>query len=121
MQAGNYTIVPKAPGELARGQAATGARVATGNTLTRRAGGHELIAGAGLPAHAAPRRPRVIVDTREFMSPLPAVLYGRGIDVVPVTLEVRTHARHARMRKSRSRCARMPCMHSLLLLGATAR
>lgn len=87
VQAGNYTIVPKTHAELARGQAAIGGLVRSGNTLTRRAGGHELIAAGGGPAGAAVK-PRVIVDVREFMSSLPAVLYQRGMDVVPVTLEV---------------------------------
>lgn len=86
-QAGKLTIVPKAPSELARGLVATGAAARSGNALTRRAGGHELVAGrGGAAAGALPRR--VVVDIREFMSPLPAVLYSRGMDVVPVTLEV---------------------------------
>ncbi|EFN55307.1 hypothetical protein CHLNCDRAFT_134272 [Chlorella variabilis] len=55
------------------------------NALTRRAGGR------------APSRPdpkRVVVDVREFMSSLPAVLHqqasgaGWGLEVVPLTLEV---------------------------------
>ena len=32
---------------------------------------------------------RVVVDVREFMSHLPAVLHQQGFEVVPVTLEVR--------------------------------
>lgn len=87
LQAGNYTIVPKTPGELARGQAATGRAQRTGNALTRRAGGHELIA-TGSAAGSRGEVPRVVVDVREFMSSLPAVLHQRGIDIVPCTLEV---------------------------------
>ena len=34
-------------------------------------------------------RNRVVVDVREFMSALPAVLHGQGMEVVPVTLEAR--------------------------------
>jgi len=52
---------------------------ATGNALTRRAGGQ---------AAAAEVRRRVIVDIREFMSPLPAVLHQQGMHLVPLTLEV---------------------------------
>jgi hypothetical protein len=88
MQAGNYTIVPKTSAELARGQAATGRAQRVGNALTRRAGGHELIAAGDVPG-ANGVQPKVIVDIREFMSSLPAVLHQRGIDIVPVTLEVR--------------------------------
>eukprot|EP00892_Ulva_mutabilis_P008481 jgi/Ulvmu1/6004/UM026_0130.1 len=90
-ESGKLTIVPKAPNELARGLVATGAAARTGNALTRRAGGHELVAGRATAAAAtAGGGPptRVIVDIREFMSPLPAVLHARGMDVVPVTLEV---------------------------------
>lgn len=35
-----------------------------------------------------PARPRVVVDLREFMSPLPGVLHAQGFDVVPTTLTV---------------------------------
>lgn len=87
VQSGKLTIVPKTPGELARGRAAMGADPRSGNALTRRAGGHELIASRGAAGAAATPR-RVIVDVREFMSSLPAVLYSRGMEVVPVTLEV---------------------------------
>ena len=48
------------------------------NALTRRAGG------------ARPKRPpavRLVVDVREFMSPLPSVLHLQGLQIVPVTLE----------------------------------
>jgi len=38
----------------------------------------------------APRVPptRLVVDVREFMSSLPAVLYQQGLNLVPLTLEV---------------------------------
>jgi hypothetical protein len=38
----------------------------------------------------APRAPptRLVVDVREFMSSLPAVLYQQGLNLVPLTLEV---------------------------------
>jgi ERCC4-type nuclease len=85
-QAGNLTIVPKSAAELSRGQLAIGGSNLSGNALTRRAGGHALVATGPSPSRAAPR---VIVDVREFMSQLPAVLYGRGMEVVPLTLEVR--------------------------------
>lgn len=49
------------------------------NALTRRAGGK-------LGARSNPIR--VIVDVREFMSHLPAVLHMKGLELVPVTLEV---------------------------------
>ena len=32
---------------------------------------------------------RIVVDVREFMSHLPAVLHQQGFEIVPVTLEVR--------------------------------
>eukprot|EP00884_Botryococcus_braunii_P016193 jgi/Botrbrau1/3257/Bobra.174_1s0029.1 len=49
------------------------------NALTRRAGGR-------LSNRPLPRR--VVVDMREFMSALPAVLHQQGLLVTPVTLEV---------------------------------
>lgn len=52
---------------------------AAGNALTRRAGGR---------LGERPERIKVIVDVREFMSPLPAVLHAKGLQVVPLTLEV---------------------------------
>jgi DNA excision repair protein ERCC-4 len=52
---------------------------AAGNALTRRAGGR---------LGGRPERIKVIVDVREFMSPLPAVLHAKGLEVVPLTLEV---------------------------------
>jgi hypothetical protein len=83
-QSGQLSIVAKPAHELLRNQLLTsgGERPLTGNARTRRAGG----AAAILPA--APKR--VIVDVREFMSQLPAVLHARGLEVVPVTLEVRS-------------------------------
>ncbi|PSC75286.1 DNA repair endonuclease UVH1 [Micractinium conductrix] len=49
------------------------------NALTRRAGGR---------ASSRPVPKRVVVDVREFMSSLPAVLHQQGLEVVPLTLEV---------------------------------
>lgn len=49
------------------------------NTLTRRAGGR-------IGSKLLPRR--VVIDVREFRSSLPAVLYSKGMEVVPLTLEV---------------------------------
>ncbi|KAL4433054.1 hypothetical protein ABPG77_006481 [Micractinium sp. CCAP 211/92] len=51
---------------------------AAANALTRRSGGR---GGRPLPK-------RVVVDVREFMSSLPAVLHQQGLEVVPLTLEV---------------------------------
>lgn len=34
--------------------------------------------------------PRVIVDMREFRSELPSLLHRRGIDIDPVTIQVRS-------------------------------
>lgn len=50
-----------------------------GNALTRRAGGRLA---------PQPERVKIIVDVREFMSPLPAVLHAQGFTVIPLTLEV---------------------------------
>lgn len=33
--------------------------------------------------------PKIIVDMREFRSELPSVIHKRGIDIEPVTLQVR--------------------------------
>jgi DNA excision repair protein ERCC-4 len=52
------------------------------NDATRRAGGRALLLGAP----PAPRR--VVVDVREFASPLPGVLHAGGLEICPVTLEV---------------------------------
>ncbi|GAB4818898.1 hypothetical protein N2152v2_005944 [Parachlorella kessleri] len=49
------------------------------NALTRRAGGR--ITGKPVPK-------RIVVDVREFMSSLPAVLHQQGLELVPLTLEV---------------------------------
>ncbi len=49
------------------------------NALTRRAGGR---------MSNRPTPKRVVVDMREFMSSLPAVLHQQGMQVTPVTLEV---------------------------------
>ncbi|KAL6779933.1 XPF1 [Auxenochlorella protothecoides x Auxenochlorella symbiontica] len=57
--------------------------LAPGNAATRTAGGR-----ASTGAAARPARRRVVVDVREFMSPLPAVLHAAGCDLVPLTLEV---------------------------------
>ena len=35
-----------------------------------------------------PQPVRIVIDVREFMSHLPAVLHQQGFEVVPVTLEV---------------------------------
>uniref|UniRef100_A0A914XFT8 DNA repair endonuclease XPF n=1 Tax=Plectus sambesii TaxID=2011161 RepID=A0A914XFT8_9BILA len=51
---------------------------------TRRAGGRR----SNEEQQAEDTRPQVIVDVREFNSELPSVVYKRGIDIVPVTLEV---------------------------------
>jgi len=45
-----------------------------------------LLAGGRNAARDVPAR--VVVDVREFMSHLPAVLHQQGFEVVPVTLEV---------------------------------
>ena len=44
-------------------------------------------AGGRASRRAEPKR--LIVDMREFMSHLPAVLHQQGLEIVPVTLEVR--------------------------------
>ncbi|KAK2076493.1 hypothetical protein QBZ16_001019 [Prototheca wickerhamii] len=44
------------------------------------------VAGGRRPA--PPRRTRLVVDLREFMSPLPGVLHAAGCEIVPLTLEV---------------------------------
>ncbi|TVU48715.1 hypothetical protein EJB05_08360 [Eragrostis curvula] len=48
------------------------------NSITRKAGGRK----------APDKEMQVIVDMREFMSSLPNVLHQKGIQIVPVTLEV---------------------------------
>jgi hypothetical protein len=50
------------------------------------------VGGGGSAAAARRMKPiprRLIVDVREFMSTLPAVLHGQGFELVPITLEVR--------------------------------
>ncbi|GFH27489.1 DNA repair endonuclease UVH1, partial [Haematococcus lacustris] len=49
------------------------------NSITR-------VAGRGGAAKAQPRK--VVVDMREFMSSLPAVLHQQGFELVPLTIEV---------------------------------
>lgn len=76
-----FMLVPvTAAGEqLVQGQkTVTAADVGT-NARTRRAGGR-----ASKPAPC-----RVVVDVREFMSSLPAVLHQQGMQLVPMQLEVR--------------------------------
>lgn len=46
---------------------------------TRIAGGQRLVSG---------RRPRVVVDMREFRSSLPSFLHAAGMEVIPCTLQV---------------------------------
>lgn len=50
------------------------------NALTRQAGGRVQ--------HAVSDRVKIVVDVREFMSSLPAVLHAQGLELVPVTLEI---------------------------------
>lgn len=45
-------------------------------------------AAASLLSGGFARRPQVVVDTREFRAALPSVLHQRGIELLPVTLEV---------------------------------
>lgn len=42
----------------------------------------------GMIAPNLVEQPRVIVDMREFRSELPSLIHRRGIDILPVTLEV---------------------------------
>ena len=70
--------ITAAPGVLQPGAEAMLPGAPAMNALTRRAGG------------ARPKRPpavRLVVDVREFMSPLPSVLHLQGLQIVPVTLE----------------------------------
>ena len=65
--------------------------IATANTITRHGG----------MMHPAKRdRRRIVVDMREFGSPLPCVLHQQTMDIVPRTLEV-------------CPCLSQCCMHSL--------
>lgn len=50
------------------------------NAITRR--------GGALLKEVKQKEPNLVVDVREFMSSLPAVLYQQGLTLVPVTLEV---------------------------------
>lgn len=70
-------------------------RVGGGGLAASRAGGGpattlvgRATAAAGALARAPPRRGVVVVDAREFMSSLPAVLHRAGLTLAPVTLEV---------------------------------
>ena len=49
------------------------------NAITRRAGGR---------LSNKPQPKRIVIDVREFMGSLPAVLHQQGLEIVPVTLEV---------------------------------
>lgn len=51
---------------------------ASANSITRKGGGNK----------AAVDKVRLVVDMREFMSSLPAVLYAQAYSLVPITLEV---------------------------------
>eukprot|EP00889_Picochlorum_renovo_P003448 jgi/Picre1/30478/NNA_005842.t1 len=53
---------------------------ASANSITRKGGGRAVLPGT--------EKIRVIVDVREFMSHLPAVLYSQGYNIIPITLEV---------------------------------
>lgn len=75
---GTEVALPRAGSGTGAALPALGPAV-SGNALTRRGGGR---------LNARPERVRVVVDVREFMSPLPAVLHARGLQVVPLTLEV---------------------------------
>lgn len=50
------------------------------NAITRRAGGR---------LSNKPQPKCIVIDVREFMGSLPAVLHQQGLQIVPVTLEVR--------------------------------
>ncbi|KAH1223555.1 DNA repair endonuclease UVH1 [Glycine max] len=57
------------------------------NFVTRKAGGRK----------EAEKEMQVIVDMREFMSSLPNVLHQKGMNIIPVTLEVETMVRYYRI------------------------
>jgi hypothetical protein len=78
-QGGNMAIVAKPSSELARTQLLAGPRL-VGNALTRRAGGVQNLRQTA--------QQQVVVDIREFVAQLPAVLHSRGFKICPVTLEV---------------------------------
>lgn len=69
--------VPRLPGEAAGSSGGDGSVGV--NQATRRAGGR---------ATPVARTPVVVVDVREFRSPLPNMLHLHGVDVKPMTLEV---------------------------------
>ena len=50
---------------------------------------------------------KLVVDVREFMSPLPAVLHQQGLEVIPVTLEASACAGWVAVW-----CLRSPVMHA---------
>ncbi|EFJ52250.1 hypothetical protein VOLCADRAFT_103253 [Volvox carteri f. nagariensis] len=66
--------------------------VYSANALTRSAGGRMAGQGGGgvggLGASGGGAGRRLVVDVREFMSSLPAVLYQKGFELLPLTLEV---------------------------------
>ncbi|GIL92347.1 hypothetical protein Vretifemale_19875, partial [Volvox reticuliferus] len=67
--------------------------VYSANALTRVAGGRAAAAPAAVAraggSGMSPTSPkRLVVDVREFMSSLPAVLHQKGFELLPVTLEV---------------------------------
>ncbi|GLC33404.1 hypothetical protein PLESTB_000071900 [Pleodorina starrii] len=62
--------------------------VYSANALTRVAGGRAAARGGGLGAGGPGGPKRLVVDVREFMSSLPAVLHQKGFELLPVTLEV---------------------------------
>ena len=61
-------------------------RVAGGAISPVPVGSNTLIAGGRSIVRARPHR--LVVDMREFMSTLPAVLHQQGMDITPITLEV---------------------------------
>lgn len=73
-------LVVEAPGGTSQQNAALGVQGPARNALTRKAGGRILTEKKDPP--------RIIVDVREFMSSLPAVLHSKGFQLIPVTLEV---------------------------------
>ncbi|GLC66509.1 hypothetical protein PLESTF_000438200 [Pleodorina starrii] len=62
--------------------------VYSANALTRAAGGRAAARGGGLGGGGPGGPKRLVVDVREFMSSLPAVLHQKGFELLPVTLEV---------------------------------
>lgn len=76
-------VVSLAAEAQATSAAATAATVASLVPRDSRQGGKRAAAAA-----AASRKQRVVVDTREFRAALPSILHARGIELLPVTLEV---------------------------------